>query len=117
MGLILWIDQNNFATELLEKIFKKKSIPFYSLNHLNDFGYLVDDLRPELIVLDGETFANNTDTFLEQYEKSDLMQQLPFVLIAPKGDLTFLRNKVGEITKPFDPFAIPDLLLKLAKNS
>ena len=117
MGLILWIDQNSFATELLEKVFKKKSMPFYSLNHLNDFSYLVDDLRPQLVVLDGETFASNPSGFLEQYAKSQLMQQLPFVLISPKSDFSFLKNKIGEISKPFDPFEIPDLLLKFSTIS
>lgn len=113
MGLVLWIDHNIFSTSLIERVFKKRSLPFYSINSVEDFSYLVDDLHPELIVLDGETFSKNADVFLKQYENSPKMQSLPFILLEPKSDFSFLKNKIGELKKPLEPFDLPDTLKKI----
>ncbi len=117
MGLVLWIDQNTFATSLIERAFKRKALSFYSLAQVDDFSYLVDDLKPDLIVLDAETFSQNSQKFLNQYESSILMQATPFILIEPKGDFSFLKNKIGELSKPLDPFKIPEMLQTFLKNN
>jgi hypothetical protein len=117
MGLILWIDMNTFATGLLERAFKKKSLPFYTLDRVEGFSYLVDDLRPVLIVLDGDTFLKNPQAFLDQYDQSPVMQKTPFILLDPKSDFTFIKNKLAEIKRPIDPFAIPTLIEKLLKGN
>ena len=44
MGLVLWIDQNTFASSLVEKVFKQKGLAFYTIPHARDFLYLVEDL-------------------------------------------------------------------------
>ena len=112
MGLILWIDQNTFATSLIEKVFKRKQLPFYTLPGVEDFSYLVDDLSPVLIVLDGETFIQNPEAFLKQYEASQKMQEIPFILLEPKGEMGFIKKKIGELKKPIDPFELPEILAK-----
>lgn len=117
MGLVLWIDQNTFATSLIEKVFKKKALPFYTIDSVKDFAYLVDDLEPALIVLDGETFSQNPEAFKEQYSASPKMQGLPFLILDGKGDLSFLNNKIGELKRPLEPFEMPETLAKfLAAN-
>jgi hypothetical protein len=112
MGLILWIDKNTFATGLVERVFKKKLLPFYSLNSVLDFVYLIEDIKPTLIVLDGDTYLENPEAFTKQYNSSPDMQLLPFVLLDPKSDFSFIKKKLGEIQKPFDPFTLPDTLEK-----
>lgn len=113
MGLILWIDQNTFATGLFERVFKKKALPFYTISSVDDFSYLVDDLNPAVIVLDQETFAKNPQAFKRQYEVSAKMQGLPFILVDPKEDFSFIKNKVGEIQRPIEPFDLPDQIAKI----
>lgn len=115
MGLVLWIDQNVFATSLLEKVFKKKSLPFYTLAAANDFLYLVEDLRPEAIVLDSKTALAHFDEFKAQYEKSSELQALPFIILDPVPELEFIKNIQGEILRPFDPFDIPQKLRTIFK--
>jgi two-component SAPR family response regulator len=110
MGLILWIDHNTFATSLLEKVFKKQSLPFYTVNQVDDFSFLVEDLKPALIVLNVETFLQNTDSFLKQYHASVSIQDTPFVVIGAHESLSFIKNKIGELHKPLEPFQIPDQL-------
>lgn len=115
MGLILWIDQNTFATSLIERVFKKKQLPFYTIESVEDFSYLVDDLNPVAIVLDGATFNTNPDKFLKQYQDSPRMQSLPFILLDFDGDSTFIQKKIGELKKPLAAFELPEVLSKILK--
>lgn len=113
MGLILWIDQNTFATSLLEKVFKKKNLQFYTIPSAKDFSYLVEDLRPELLVLDGQTILENLEAFKLQLSQSENLSKLPKILVEPTNDLQFLENVIGNIHRPFDPFAIPQEIQKM----
>lgn len=115
MGLVLWIDQNTFSSSLVEKVFKKRGLSFYSLSQVHDFAYLVDDLKPALIVLDGTTFQEHREAFLKQYQQSATMQATPFVFLDPQGDLSFIPTKIGEIQKPFDPFSLPAVIEQFQK--
>ncbi len=112
MGLILWIDQNTFASSLIEKVFKKKGLEFYTLPHARDFLYLVDDLKPELIVLDVQTLKVDEEAFRNQYESSELLRNTPIVLIGMGESLDYIQNKRGEISRTLDPFGVPELLAK-----
>lgn len=115
MGLVLWIDQNTFATGLLEKVFKKKNLGLYTLPTADNFSYLVDDLLPELLVLDTLTASQNLSALREQYQKSANLQKLPVIFIEDSTELDFIHNVVGRIHRPFDPFKIPDELQKILK--
>jgi FixJ family two-component response regulator len=114
VGLVLWIDQNTFATGLLEKVFKKKNLPFYTLASAADFLYLVEDLGPRCLVLDSKTILTDLEKFKTQYE-SEKLQNLPVILLDPVPELSFIKNVQGEIVRPFDPFNIPDRLFAILK--
>jgi CheY-like chemotaxis protein len=117
MGLILWIDQNTFATSLLEKVFKRKELSFYTVAAANDFVYLVDDLKPELLVLDGMTANLFKDELKAQYESSESLRSLPVVFVDEVPELPFITNKVGVLNRPFDPFEVPQLLQNLISRN
>lgn len=110
MGLILWIDQNTFATSLLEKVFKKKNLPLYTVSSAENFNYLVEDLKPQLIVLDSKTALAHFDAFKEQYKS---LRGLPFILVDGTEELSFIEKVIGKIERPFDPFTIPDRIQKI----
>lgn len=116
MGLVLWIDENTFATSLIQKVFKKRGLSFYTLSEVHDFSYLIEDLSPSLIVLDAKTASNNLSTFKAQFDSSLKLQKLPFVLIDDTNELGFIKNIAGQIKRPFDPFNIPELLLKITES-
>jgi hypothetical protein len=42
------------------------------------------------------------------------MQSLPFILLEPKSDFNFLKNVIGELKKPLEPFELPEILEKMA---
>ncbi len=114
MGLVLWIDQNTFASSLLEKVFKKKGLEFYTIPHARDFVYLVDDLKPSLIVLDAATIRADLEIFRNQYEASESLRKTPAVVIGNWSELGFIAEKKGELGRTFDPFEIPALLERLS---
>ncbi len=110
MGLIFWIDKNTFSNTLLEKVFKTANMPFYTQKSAEDIGYLVEDLKPSLIVLDSSTFLDHADAFKEQYLVSISMQKIPFVLIDPVPSMEFIKHQVGRLQKPLAPFEMPQAL-------
>lgn len=112
LGLVLWIDENKFATDLLEKVFKQKALPFYTLDNVRDFSFLVEDLKPEMIVLDVKTASRHKELFRAQFDASPALKNIPFVLIGDEKEFTYVK-KMGEIKRPFDPFTIPEVLEKL----
>lgn len=112
MGLVLWIDQNTFATSLLEKVFKKKALAFYTVPNAKDFVYLVEDLKPEVIVLDTKTALEDLEAFKAQYEQ---IKDLPFIMLDHQNELPFISKVVGQIHRPFDPFQIPETLNQILK--
>ena len=115
MGLVLWIDQNTFATGLLEKVFKKKNLPFYTLSSAHDFVYLVEDLKPELLVLDSATGEKYSEDLKRQYLESIVLRNLPVIFIDEVSGLDFIQNRKGMISRPFDPFKIPQKLEEILK--
>ena len=109
MGLVFWIDKNAYSTAFVEKVFKKKNLEFYSLLNVSDFGYLIDDLKPAVIVMDEQTALDQIDLFHKQFEASETMKQTPFILIDELGQLPQLK-KVGNIKRPIDPFSMPKVV-------
>jgi hypothetical protein len=110
MGLVLWIDQNTMATNLIQRVFKQKNLPFYELPSVVDFSYLVEDLRPSLIVLDNLTFKQNPEVFKQQYGASELMRSIPFVLLDNDGSMNFIERRAGDLKRPLEPFRLPEIL-------
>ena len=115
MGLVLWIDQNEFASNLVERVFKKKGLAFYTIPRPLDFIYLVDDLKPSVVVLDGETILKDLVKFQTQYASSENLRKTPTIIIGSWADLDFIEKKQGILTRPFDPFTIPAFIQETVK--
>lgn len=116
MGLILWIDENVFATSLLEKIFKRREQPFYTLAQPTDFTYLVDDLKPEILVIDATTAEKYLEQLKGQYASSENLRNLTVIIVDSPEKLDFIPNIIGQIKRPFDPFQIPDIIESIYKS-
>ncbi len=117
MGLVLWIDSNTIATGFLERVFKQRGLPFYALETAEDFNYLIDDLRPELLVLDLAAARVHADALRRQYDASPAFRALPVVTVDGGAELDFLGKRIGQIDRPFDPFKIPDILQSMLQQN
>lgn len=117
MGPILWIDQNELVTGLVERALKAKHMPFYGLKSAQDFDYLIRDLNPSLIVLDPKTCLQHLDAFKRQYEATQGFLGKPVVLLEASDELGFLDPVKGIIGRPFNPFELPEVLSKFILNA
>jgi len=113
MGHILWIDTNTFATGLLEKVFKDQGFSFYCLENVDDFSYLVEDLKPSVLVLDYKTYKSGVNRFNEQYQGSELLKNTPFIIIDGLQENLGIDNIIGHLKRPFDPFEVPQQIKKM----
>ncbi len=85
---------------------KDKHIPFYTHAEAKDFAFLIDDLKPVLIVLDQKTAQENLPLFKQEFEKSVLMKTIPCVVIGTWDDLDFIPKKHAQIELPLKPPAL-----------
>lgn len=108
--MVLWIDGNTFAADLIQRVFKSRSLPFYTIPDVRDFAYLVEDLLPELIVIDGDTARKDLGLLREQYERTEALRRARFVVIGSWEGLDFIEGKKGPISRELDPFKVPELL-------
>jgi hypothetical protein len=108
--MVLWIDHNISSTRLIEKAYKSRGMGFYTISSAKDFAYLLDYLRPEIIVLDAQTILDDIDLFKDQYLKSPSMINIPVIIIGEKFGLEFITNRISNLKRPFDPFNIPDTI-------
>jgi hypothetical protein len=112
--MVLWIDSNEIATALIEKVFKSQSKPFYFVTSVRDFAYLIRDLAPHLIVLEGATALSELESVKKQYEETEGFLGTPVVLLNSCPELSFIKNVRGELQSPLDPFSLPETLSKMS---
>lgn len=117
MGLVLWIDVNTFATGLIEKVFKKKNLEFYALSSAKDFAYLIEDLKPALLVIDAKTALDSLERFRAQYEQTSGFAGIPVVILDHQPGLEFIQNRSMHLKRPLDPFEVAEVLNKFLAES
>ena len=115
MGLVLWIDQNTFVADLVERVFKQEQLPIYSLTTVENFIYLVDDLSPGVIVLDLLTAKNNEEVLRKQFQESEKLRSTPVILLGVGETPDFVKVIIGQINRPFNPFEVPSKISELLK--
>lgn len=112
MGLIFWIDENTFATSLIERALKGQGIDFYTVKDAKDFLYLIHDLRPQIIVIDSQTAQKDKDVFKKQFEDSQSFLGAKLVIINDNGVLDFL-GEAHHLNRPIDPFKLKEFFSKI----
>jgi hypothetical protein len=107
---VFWIDKNKFITGMLEEFAKKFDVKLYTLNSLEGCSYLLDDLNPDVVVLDGETFQISSDEL-----KAVAMQKLAGRKLISTGKATLPTelNIIGNIMKPLDVAVVFDTISRL----
>ncbi len=106
MGLVLWIDKNEFATSALEKIFQKQGSEIYTINSAQDIQYLIEDLRPEVIVIDVATYLAHEDRVNMFMAASEIMQNTPWILSGTRDIIIPGIQVKGRINKPLNVMTV-----------
>lgn len=68
---ILYINKTKFVCDMVIKLCQRANIECYTLENTEDFTYLIEDLKPEAIVIEEKTFSLNEDEFWIQVKKSN----------------------------------------------
>lgn len=113
MGLVLWIDKNEFATSALEKIFEKQGLSLYTINSAQDIQYLIEDMRPEVIVIDVATYFAHEDRVNMFMASSEIMQQTPWITAGTREiSIPGIQVK-GQIKKPLNVMTVGQDIQKI----
>ncbi len=100
---VFLIDQNPLITEWLKRQALLRSVPFYAMDSLKEAAYFINDLSPQVLVLDGATIVEGED-FLREIEAYPLIQQLPVIgLGAPLPAWSQALKIRGHLAKPLNP--------------
>jgi hypothetical protein len=113
MGLTFWIDQNTFAAGLIERVFEQRGLPFYRISDVKDFAYLIEDLKPRVVVLDQATGLADVEGVQRALATSPVLQRTPVVVLGDWQGLEFLPQRSARLPRQLDPFRVPEELQKL----
>lgn len=62
LGQIMFIYRDEFACKLAQKLARKRSVDCYTLSKIEEnFAYLIEDLRPQLVLVDERVYASNKE--------------------------------------------------------
>jgi DNA-binding response OmpR family regulator len=92
---VLYIEREKFLRSMLEIAFKNKSKEIYTIDTLENNLYLIDDLKPAIILFDVKTVRENLENLFNLNDR--------FVLIATgdEQDKELVVNRVKRfIIKP-----------------
>ena len=66
---VFYINSIKFVCDTVENICKNKELECYTLLSAQDFAYLIDDLRPELVMINTNSLNSN---FWDEIDKASL---------------------------------------------
>jgi hypothetical protein len=61
---IIFIHDSKFVCDFVESLCKSNDLGCFSINDTSDFTYLVDDLKPALVIIDKSAYLEDEDRFL-----------------------------------------------------
>ena len=71
--LVLYIEKEKFLRQLLEGVFKAKNAKIHTEDGIQDKFYLIEDLKPSIIIVDLETVNENEIQTLYSYQSIKLI--------------------------------------------
>ncbi len=60
---IIFINESKFVCDFVESLCKFNDLACFSLNDSSDFTYLIDDLKPALVIVDKNAYVGDEDRF------------------------------------------------------
>ena len=101
---IFLIDANPLISEWLQRLADKSGQRFYHLAKLSEAAFFIDDLKPDVVVLDGDTALKTQGEFLDNLPDFPFLKDVPVVgLGAPLPEWVGHLNVRGHLPKPLNP--------------
>ena len=91
-------------SEWLQRLADKSEQRFYHLAKLGEAAFFIDDLKPDVVVLDGDTALKTQGDFLSSLSHFPFVKEVPIVgLGAPMPEWVGELNIRGHLEKPLNP--------------
>lgn len=82
---IVFVYRDEFVVKLVEKLMQRSSIACYGLSKVNEnFAYVIEDLKPELIIVDEVAYSRNEGLINESLNSAN--GSYKSVLLSEKTD-------------------------------
>ena len=105
---VFYIEKEKFLRSMMELALRAKKAEVYTVETLSDNFYLIDDLKPELILFDLDLPASDLEKLYEYSNKAKL------IATGPVGSENSLDKRVsGFIPKPLVAHNLAERVLSL----
>jgi hypothetical protein len=107
---IFLIDGNSMVSLALEALSKKRAERFYTMTDFTAALYFIEDLHPDVLVLDGDSLPGELPAEIEQFPWVKSVPVVGFGALLPAW--CSVLNVKGHVPKPIDPFQFTTLVGK-----
>ena len=92
LNQVLLIEKNKLSSKILSANIEGNNTKCYALDQLEDFTYLIDDLSPQIMLIEVFTFLDNPQVFWNSVEIST-QKNVKLVLFGEVEDITTISEK------------------------
>jgi DNA-binding NtrC family response regulator len=96
---VFYINKIRFVCDTVENICENSHIECYTLEESNDFSFLINDLKPQLVIIDVKTLIDNDTDFWSEIDKSDIK---PKIMLSGIGSSDFAKESSHEFDFIYD---------------
>lgn len=101
---IFLVDSNPLISEWLQRLAEKLNYRFYHLPQLDEAAFFINDLNPDVLVIDGDAAAKSKGNFVAALDEYPLLKKIPVIgLGAHLPEWSSQLNIQGHIQKPLNP--------------
>ena len=119
MKSAFYIEQEKFLRDMFELLFKDEGLKLYSTKYTEECLYLIEDISPDIIIVDFKSVGEKFDDFLEAINSNQKTNKIPFVLTGFGPDLKDLKETdfIGVLEKPISPTGLLERLKDFSRTS
>jgi CheY-like chemotaxis protein len=101
---VFLIDSNSMISDWLERQAKHRGEKFYSMGTLLDAPFFIEDLAPDVLVLDGKTANYKPQEFIEAIISYPILATIPVIGFGDTlPEWCAALNLKGHLKKPVNP--------------
>lgn len=109
---VFYIEKEKFLRSMMELALRAKKAEVYTVETLADNFYLIEDLKPELIIFDLDTLTNDGPEVMEKL--FSYANQAKIIMTgAPGSENSMNKNVSGFIPKPIVAHNLAEKVLSL----
>ena len=95
---IVYINEIKFVCDVVENLCENNDIACFTLQEVLDFTYLINDLKPSIVIIDEKLYSKEAQKFWSEVEAAD--HKCKTMIIGPQSEKFdyFHNGKIDVIT-------------------